>query len=139
MHVKLKDLPESFSWTNKLTIQVYFDLILHSTTNLYSCSVKTLIDVLAEILDSSQSSRDLYYIDITIKEKMKLRTVRDYILIGKPGPIVFKNQAIVRPSIKWITVLSPVCSLSIVFGKAFTISSIDYTLGLGIVSTTWTM
>ena len=120
-----------------INIQVYFDLILHSTTNLHSCSVRTLIDVLAEILDSSQSSRDLH-INITIKEK-KLRTVRDHILIGKPGPIVFKNQAIVRPSIKWITVLSPGCSLSIIFGKTFTISSIDHILGLGIVSTIWTI
>ena len=138
MHVKLKDLLASFSWTNKPTIQICFDLILYSTTNLHSCSIRTLIDVLAQILDSSQSSRDLH-IDITIKEKKKLRTVRDHILIGKPGPIAFKNQAIVRPSIKWITVLSLVCSLSIVFGKAFTTLSIDCTLGLGIVNTTWTM
>ena len=72
---------------------------------------------------------------MTIKEKRKLKTVRDYILIGKSSSIVFKNQAIVRPSIEWITVFSPVCSLSIVFGKVFTISSIDYTLGLGIVNT----
>jgi len=57
-------------------------------------------------------------------------------LIGKPGPIAFKNQAIVRPSIKWITVLNPVCFLSIVFGKAFTILSIGHTLGLGIANTT---
>ena len=138
MHVEPKDLPASFSWTNKLTIQVCFDLILHPTTNLHSCSVRTLIDILAQILDSSQSSRDLY-INMTIKEKKKLRTVRDYILIGKPGLIAFKYQAIVRPSIEWITVLSPICSFSIVFGKAFTILSIDYTLGLEIVSTTWTI
>jgi len=76
---------------------------------------------------------------MTIKEKKKLRTVRDHILIGESGPIVFKNQAIVRPSIEWITVLSPICSLSILLGKAFTIFSIDHTLGLGIVNTTWTM
>jgi len=68
-----------------------------------------------------------------------LRTVRDHILIGKPGSIVFKYQAIVRSSIKWITVLSLVCYLSIVFGKAFTTLTINYTLGLEIVSTTWTM
>jgi len=37
---------------------------------------------------------------MTIKEKKKLRTVRDHILIGESGPIVFKNQAIVRPSIE---------------------------------------
>jgi len=65
---------------------------------------------------------------MTIKEKKKLRTVRDYILISIPGPITFKYQAIIRPSIKWITILSLVCSLSIVFGKVFTILSIDYIL-----------
>jgi len=134
MHIELKDFLASFSWTNKLTIQVCFDFILHPITNLHSCSVRTLVNILAQILDSSQSSRDLH-IDITIKEKKKLRTVRDHILIGKPGPIAFKNQAIVRPSIKWITVLSLVCSLSIVFGKAFTTLSIDYILGLGIINT----
>jgi len=75
---------------------------------------------------------------MTIKEK-KLRTVRDHILIGESGPIVFKNQAIVRPSIEWITVLSPICSLSILFGKAFTTFSIDHILGLGIVNTIWTI
>jgi len=37
---------------------------------------------------------------MTIKEKKKLRTVKDYILIGISGPIVFKYQAIVRPSIR---------------------------------------
>jgi len=97
MYVELKDLLVSFSWTNKLTIQVCFDLILYPTTNLYSCSVRTLIDILAEILDSFQSSRDLH-INMTIKEK--LRTVRDRILINEPGPIAFKYQAIVRPSIE---------------------------------------
>jgi len=76
---------------------------------------------------------------MTIKEKKKLRTVRDHILISEPGSITFKNHAIVRPSIKWITVLSLVCFLSIVFGKVFTILSIDHTLGLGIVNTIWTM
>jgi len=76
---------------------------------------------------------------MTIKEKKKLRTVRDHILIGEPGPIAFKYQAIVRPSIEWIAVLSLVCSFSIVFEKAFTTSSIDHTLSLEIVSTTWTM
>ena len=50
---------------------------------------------------------------MTIKEKEKLRTLRDHILISEFGPIVFKNQAIVRPSIEWITVLSPICSLSL--------------------------
>ena len=99
MHIELRNLLASFSWTNKLTIQVYFDLILHSTTNFYSCSVRTLIDVLAQILNSFQSSRDLY-INMIIKEKKKLRTVRDHILIGEPGPIAFKYQAIVRPSIE---------------------------------------
>jgi len=113
------------------------DFILDPTNNLHSCSIRTLVDVLAQILDSSQSSRDLN-IEITIKEK-KLRTVRNHILIGESGPIAFKNQAIVRPSIEWITVLSPICSLSILLGKAFTAFSIDYTLSLGIVSTTWTM
>jgi len=101
------------------------DFILHPTTNLHSCSIRTLVDVLAQILKSSQSSRDLN-IEMTIKEKKKLRTVRDYILIGKSGPIAFKNQAIVRPSIEWITVLSPICSLSILLGKAFTTFSIDH-------------
>jgi len=99
MYVELKDFLASFSWTNKLTIQVCFDLILYPTTNLYSCSIRTLVDVLAKILDSFQSSRDLY-INMTIKEKNKLRTVRNYILIGKSGSIMFKNQAIVRPSIE---------------------------------------
>jgi len=111
---------------------VYFDLILHPTTNLYSYSVRTLIDILAQVLDSFQSSRDLH-IDITIKEKKKLRTVRDHILIGKPGPIVFKYQTIIRPSIEWITVLSPVYFL--VLEKAFTILSINHTFGLEIVNT----
>ena len=69
------------------------DFILHSTTNLYSCYIMTLVDVLAQILDSSQSSRDLN-IKMIIKEK-KLRTVRDHILISESGPIAFKNQAIV--------------------------------------------
>ena len=113
------------------------DFILHPTTNFHSCSIRTLVDVLAQILDSFQSSRDLN-IEMTIKEK-KLRTVRDHILISESGPIAFKNQAIVRPSIKWITILSPICSLSILFGKVFTTFSIDHTLGLGIVNTTWTM
>jgi len=72
---------------------------------------------------------------MTIKEKKKLRTVKDHILISEPGPITFKYQAIVRPGIEWITVLSPVCSFSIVFGKAFTISSINHILGLEIVNT----
>jgi len=76
---------------------------------------------------------------MTIKEKKKLRTVRDHILIGKSSPIAFKNQAIVRPSIKWIAFLSPICSLSKVFGKMFTTFSIDHTLGLEIINTTWTM
>jgi len=114
------------------------DFILHPTTNLYSCSIRTLVDVLAQILDSSQSSRDLN-IDMAIKEKKKLRTVGDYILISESGPIVFKNQAIVRPSIKWIIVLSPICSLSILLGKVFITFFIDHTLGLGIISSTWTM
>ena len=83
-------------------------------------------------------TRDLN-IDMEIREKKKLRTVRDHILIGKSGPIAFKNQAIVRPSIKWITVLSPICSCSILLGKVFTTFSIDHILGLGIVNTTWTM
>jgi len=39
---------------------------------------------------------------MTIKEKEKLRIVRDHILIGESGSIVFKDQAIV---IEWITVL----------------------------------
>ena len=72
-------------------------------------------------------------------DKKKLRTVRDHILIGESGPIAFKDQAIIRPSIEWITVLSPICSLSILLGKAFITFSIDHTLGLGIVNTTWTM
>jgi len=76
---------------------------------------------------------------MTIKEKKKLRTVRDHILIGKFSPIAFKNQAIVRPSIEWITVLSLICSLSILLRKTFTTFSIDYILGLGIVNTIWTM
>jgi len=76
---------------------------------------------------------------MTIKEKEKLRTVRDHILIGESGPIVFKNQAIVRSSIEWITVLSLICSLFILLGKAFTTFFIDHTLGLGIVNTTWTI
>jgi len=76
---------------------------------------------------------------MTVKEKKKLRTVRDHILISESGPIVFKNQAIVRPSIKWITVLSLIYSLSILLGKVFTTFSIDHTLGLGIVNFTWTM
>ena len=76
---------------------------------------------------------------MTIKEKKKLRTMGDHILISESGPITFKNQAIVRPSIKWITVLSPICSLFILLGKVFTIFSIDHILGLGIVNTTWTM
>jgi len=63
------------------------DFILYPTTNLYSYSIRTLIDVLAQILDSFQSSRDLN-IEMTIKEKKKLRTVRDHILIGESGPIV---------------------------------------------------
>jgi len=99
MHIEFKDLLASFCWTNKLTIQISLDFILHSTTNLHSCSIRTLVDVLAQILDSSQSSRDLN-IEMTIKEKEKLRTVRDHILIGESGPIVFKNQAIIRPSIE---------------------------------------
>ena len=78
------------------------DFILYPTTNLHSCSIRTLVDVLAQILDSSQSSRD-FNIEITIKEKKKLRTVRDHILIGESGPIAFKNQAIVRPSIEWMS------------------------------------
>jgi len=75
------------------------DFILHPTTHLHSCSIRTLVDVIAQILDSSQSSRDLN-IEITMKEKKKLRTVRDHILIGESGPIAFKNQAIIRPSIE---------------------------------------
>ena len=81
-----------------MTIQMSLDFILHSTTNLHSCSIRTLVDILAQILDSSQSSRDLN-IEMIIKEKKKLRTVRDHILIGESGPIAFKNQVIVRPSI----------------------------------------
>ena len=104
MYIKLKDLLASFCWTNKQTIQVCLDLILYPITNLHSCSIRTLIDVLAEILDSSQSSRN-FYIDMTIKEKKKLRTVRNHVLIGKPGSIAFKNQAIVRPSIEWTSLL----------------------------------
>jgi len=76
---------------------------------------------------------------MAIKEKKKLRIVRDHILIGESGPIAFKNQAIIRPSIEWITILSLICSLSILLGKMFTIFSIDYTLGLGIVNTIWTI
>ena len=56
------------------------------------------------------------YIDITIKEKKKLRTVKDY-----------------------ISILSPICFLFIVFEKVFTTLSIDHILGLEIVNTTWTM
>ena len=108
MHIEFKDFPASFCWTNKVTIQMSLDFILHPTTNLYSCSIRTLVDVPAQILDSFQSSRDLN-IEMTIKEKKKLRTIRDHILIGESGPIAFKNQAIVRPSIEWITVLSPIC------------------------------
>ena len=89
------------------------DFILHPTTNLYSCPIRTLVDVLAQILDSSQSSRD-FNIEMTIKEKKKLRTIRDHILIGESGPIAFKNQAIIRPNIKWITVLSFFLSLIII-------------------------
>jgi len=63
------------------------DFILHSTTNLHSCSIRTLVDVLAQILDSSQSSRDLN-INMTIKEKKKLRTVRNHIFITK-GHLLF--------------------------------------------------
>jgi len=73
---------------------------------------------------------------MTIKEKRKLKTVRDYILIGKPSPIAFKYQAIVRPDMEWVTVFSLVCSLSIIFRKAFTTLSIDHTLCLEIISTT---
>jgi len=137
MYIKLKDLLVSFCWTNKPTIQVCFDLILYLTTNLHSCFIKTLVNILAEILDSFQSSRDLY-IDMTIKEK-KLRTVRNYIFIGKPSSIAFKMQAIIRSSIEWITILSPIYFLSIVFGRVFTILSIDHILGLGIVNTTCTI
>jgi len=99
MYVKFKDLSASFCWTNKVTIQISLDFILHPTTNLYSCPIRTLVDILAQILNSFQSSRD-FNIEITIKEKKKLRTVRDHILIGESGPIAFKNQAIVRPSIE---------------------------------------
>jgi len=114
------------------------DFILHPTTNLHSCPIRTLVDVFAQILDSSQSSRDLN-IDMIIKKKKKLRTVKDHILIGKSGPIAFKNQAIVRPSIKWIAVLSPICSFFILLGKVFTTFSIDHILSLSIVNITWTM
>jgi len=112
MYIEFKDLLASFCWTNKVTIQMSLDFILHSTTNLHSCSIRTLVNILAQILNSSQSSRDLN-IKMTVKEKKKLRTVRDHILIGKSSPIAFKNQAIIRPSIEWITVLSPICSLSL--------------------------
>jgi len=93
MHVEFKDLPASFCWTNKLTIQMSLDFILHPTTNLYSCSIRTLVDVLAQILDSFQSSRDLN-IKMTIKEKEKLRTVRDHILISKSGPICIQKPGL---------------------------------------------
>ena len=72
------------------------DFILHSTTNLHSCSIKTLVDVLAQILNSFQSSRDLN-IDMTIKKKKKLRTVRDHILIGEFGPIVRRRPLLQTP------------------------------------------
>jgi len=85
MHIEFKDLSASFCWTNKPTIQMSLDFILHPTTNIHSCSIRTLVDVLAQILDSFQSSRDLN-IEMTIKEK-KLRTVRDHILIGESGPM----------------------------------------------------
>jgi len=111
------------------------NLILHPTTNLYSYSIRTLVDVLAQILDSSQSSRDLN-INVVIKKKKKLRTVRDYILIGEFGPIMFNNQAIVRSSIKQITVLSLICFLFILLRKSFTILFIDHILSLEIVNTT---
>jgi len=99
MHIEFKDLLASFCWTNKATIQMSLDFILYSITNLHSCSIRTLVDILAQILDSFQSSRDLN-INMAIKEKEKLRTVGDHILISESGPIAFKNQAIVRPSIK---------------------------------------
>ena len=133
--VEFKNLLVYFYWTNNLTIQMSLDFILYSTTNLHSCPIRTLVDVLAQILDIFWSSRDLN-IEITIKEKEKLRAVRDHILISELGPIVFKNQAIVRPSKKWIAFLSPIYSFSKVLRKVFTISSINHTLGLGIVSTT---
>ena len=74
------------------------NFILYSTTNLHSCSIRTLVNVLAQILYSLQSNRDLN-INIIIKEKKKLRIIRDHILIGESGPIAFKNQAIIRPSV----------------------------------------
>jgi len=74
------------------------NFILYPTTNLHSCSIRTLVNVLAQILYSLQSNRDLN-INIIIKEKKKLRIIRDHILIGESGPIAFKNQAIVRPSV----------------------------------------
>ena len=46
-------------------------------------SIRTLVNILAQVFDSFQSSTD-FYIDVTIKEKKKLRTVRNYILISKP-------------------------------------------------------
>jgi len=67
------------------------DFILYSTTNFHSCSIRTLIDVLAQILDSFQSSRDLN-IEITIKEKEKLRIVRDHILIVNLVPLCSKTK-----------------------------------------------
>jgi len=67
------------------------DFILYSTTNFHSCFIRTLIDILTQILDSSQSSRDLN-IEITIKEKEKLRTVRDYILIVNLVPLCSKTK-----------------------------------------------
>jgi len=69
---------------------------------------------------------------MTIKEKKKLRTVEDYILIGESGPIIVKNQAIVRSSIKWITVLSPICFLFILLGKVFTIFLLTIYLAWGL-------
>ena len=82
-----------------MTIQMSLDFILYPTTNLHSFSIRTLVNILAQIIDSSQSSRDLN-IEMTIKEKKKLRTVRDHILISESGSIAFKNQAIVRPRIE---------------------------------------
>jgi len=80
VHVKLKDVPTGLDRTNIAGIYVILDLI--HISNLDSGTVRALVDVLVDVLDSLDRSADLD-IDVAVILGKEPRVVGNNILVGE--------------------------------------------------------
>ena len=80
VHGELKDVPTGLHRTNIAGIYIILDLI--HISNLDSSTVRALVDVLVDVLDSLDRSTDLD-IDVAVILGKEERVVRDHIPVGE--------------------------------------------------------